>query len=314
MTKQPIMIVEDEDILRGALAAWFRDEGYPVTEAEDGGKAIQILEGKRFSTIVVDLKMPGVDGLTVLREAKARYPRTHVIVITAYPTVQTAVEAMKDGALDYITKPFEPEHLEKVIENAMGIAERAPGPSQESILADAAREIFQGHLDKGKILYHQGKYGESLAQLEEALKINPQHFEARYLVGRVKELLEKQVVKAPAKAKTTQAKVAEPAGEQAAKECVWMKAKVVAYRMCYNEYQCAACEFGQMMQETKRTGKEDPKVAQMLEGLKSLPAGERQCRYMLSGKVSFRTCNKLFDCQRCEFDQMNQDVVAKPMK
>ena len=106
-----ILIVDDEEIVRESFSGWLRKDGYTVETACDGEEAIRRLSEPGWSAFVVDLKMPGVDGLQVLDAARRTAPDTAVVIMTAYATVDTAVKAMKSGAYDYLTKPFDPEEL-----------------------------------------------------------------------------------------------------------------------------------------------------------------------------------------------------------
>jgi DNA-binding NtrC family response regulator len=117
MTK--ILIVEDEDILRQGIAVAFRDRGWAVTEAADGAEAIEHLDGEVFDVLVTDFKMPKKNGLDVLRRCKALNEGTVALIMTAYGTVESAVEAMKAGAYDYVLKPFDLEELELKVERAL---------------------------------------------------------------------------------------------------------------------------------------------------------------------------------------------------
>jgi len=114
---KPVLIVEDEAIMRESLRDWLRAEGYEVETAEEGEEALQKIGEKEFGVAVLDLRLPGRDGLEVLREATAQDPKLKGIIITAYPSVETAVEAMKMGAVDYMVKPFGPDALEKTIQD-----------------------------------------------------------------------------------------------------------------------------------------------------------------------------------------------------
>jgi DNA-binding NtrC family response regulator len=113
MPEQPmsILIVDDEPIKRSVLADSLGEAGYRVAVAASPLEADPILADMDFDVILTDLRMPGQDGLSFLRELKARKPDQHAIVMTAYGTVDTAVEAMKLGAFDYILKPFSTEEL-----------------------------------------------------------------------------------------------------------------------------------------------------------------------------------------------------------
>ncbi len=119
MTKKiSILIVDDEDSVRDSLLNWFIEDGYRVECAENAKKALLILESDTFDIILADIKMPGMDGLEMLRRIKVLKPDSIVIVMTAFATVDTAVQALKDGAFDYVTKPFDPDDLSHLIRNA----------------------------------------------------------------------------------------------------------------------------------------------------------------------------------------------------
>lgn len=117
---RPILVVEDENIMRDSLKDWLTDAGYHVETAEDGDKALSTLSRQEFGLIIVDLKLPGKDGIEVLRQAKARNKQLKSIVITAYPSVQSAIAAMKEGAIDYLTKPCDMNKLEESIKKVLG--------------------------------------------------------------------------------------------------------------------------------------------------------------------------------------------------
>jgi DNA-binding NtrC family response regulator len=110
--------VDDEESVRDSLSSWFIDDGYHVRCAENGKIALSILETERFDIILADLKMPGMDGLEMLARIKALNDESIVIIITAFATVDTAVKALKNGAFDYVTKPFDPDDLSHLIRNA----------------------------------------------------------------------------------------------------------------------------------------------------------------------------------------------------
>lgn len=113
-----ILIVDDEESVRDSLNNWFLEDGYLVECAENAKKALQLIESTHFDIVLADIKMPGMDGLEMLRRIKALKKDIIVIVMTAFATVDTAVMALKDGAYDYVTKPFDPDDLSHLIRNA----------------------------------------------------------------------------------------------------------------------------------------------------------------------------------------------------
>lgn len=116
--KISILIVDDEESVRDSLYNWFIEDGYHVECAANAKEALNLIEQKEFSIVLADLKMPGMDGLEMQRRIKALNPEAIVIIMTAFATVDSAVRALKDGAFDYITKPFDPDDLSHLIRNA----------------------------------------------------------------------------------------------------------------------------------------------------------------------------------------------------
>jgi len=117
---KPILIVEDEAIMRESLRDWLTDAGYQVETAADGEEGLKMIGEQDFDLVLLDMRLPGKSGLQVLREAKAQKPQLKGIIITAYPSVETAVQAMKTGAIEYLPKPFELDDLDKLIKGTLG--------------------------------------------------------------------------------------------------------------------------------------------------------------------------------------------------
>jgi len=304
---KPVLIVEDETIMRDSLRDWLKEEGYEVDTAESGEEALQKIGETEFGVAVLDLKLPGKDGLEVLREATAQNPKLKGVIITAYPSVKTAVEAMKIGAVDYIVKPFAPDVLEKAIEEVLGPVQVEVKPNEaevEKAIAITEEEI-PVHLEQGQTYFKAGRYKEALREFQSILHIAPGHIETRVWVRRAKEELVKPRVEVPE---------GEGAVEEAAKvkECMWARIGVVSYRICTRNYDCLTCEFDQMMQEKIAAG-ETSEFDEALERLKELPAPQRVCRYALKGDVSYRLCTRLFQCAACEFDQLMQDALEQKL-
>jgi len=114
-----ILIVDDEQIVRDSLAGWFIEDGYRVDTASSGQEALEKLQSGTWHIFLVDIKMPGMDGLELQQRVKEIDENIVVIIMTAYASVETAVQALKEGAYDYITKPFDPDDLAHIIRNAI---------------------------------------------------------------------------------------------------------------------------------------------------------------------------------------------------
>jgi two-component system response regulator PilR (NtrC family) len=114
-----VLVVDDEQSMRELLTIMLRQAGYDVAAAESGEAAVERLKGESFDLVVTDLRMRKVDGLAVLKAAKEFSPRTVVLVVTAFASTETAVEAMKLGAYDYVTKPFKMDELKLTVSNAL---------------------------------------------------------------------------------------------------------------------------------------------------------------------------------------------------
>ena len=115
-----VLIVDDEVIIRESLRDWLSDIGHQILIAEDGPQALGVIEKEEPDIVIADLMMPGIDGIELLKRAKEISPSIEVIIITAYGSIPTAITAMREGAYDYIEKPFCPERVELLIEKIMG--------------------------------------------------------------------------------------------------------------------------------------------------------------------------------------------------
>ena len=119
MKKRSILVVDDERSVRTSLREWFLEDGFRVETAEDGHEALRVMGSGAFDVFIVDLKMPGMDGITLQKRILEADPDATVILLTAYASVETAVEALKLGAFDYVTKPVDPDELSNLVRNAL---------------------------------------------------------------------------------------------------------------------------------------------------------------------------------------------------
>ncbi|MCC6486963.1 MAG: sigma-54-dependent Fis family transcriptional regulator [Candidatus Hydrogenedentes bacterium] len=124
-----MLVVDDEAGLRDVLEQNFRDRGFRVTAVSNGAKAIQLIERQPFDVIITDLKMPEKDGIAVLRAARATSFDSPVIILTGYATIETAVEAMRLGARDFISKPFKLAEIELKVEKVLAFR-KPPQPTR----------------------------------------------------------------------------------------------------------------------------------------------------------------------------------------
>jgi DNA-binding NtrC family response regulator len=119
MTNGKLLIVDDDVVVRDSLGKWFESEGFDVTIAAGAPPALELLSHGRFDLALVDIKMPGVDGIELQARLRQIDPAMPVVIMTGYASVETAVRALKNGAYDYITKPFDPDELVHLVNNAI---------------------------------------------------------------------------------------------------------------------------------------------------------------------------------------------------
>jgi two-component system response regulator HydG len=117
--KGKLLIVDDEVIVRDSLGKWFREEGYKVGVAQSASDALTRLAEQRWDLALVDIKMPGTNGIELQRRVHKIDPELIVIIMTGYASVETAVQALKNGAYDYVMKPFDPDDIANVVRNAL---------------------------------------------------------------------------------------------------------------------------------------------------------------------------------------------------
>ena len=120
MTSTPsLLVVDDEQVIRDSLTKWFKEDGYSVSSAENAADALRRLQGQKWDIILLDIKMPGMDGMELQQRIRELDQDATIIFITAHATVDTAVKALKNGAFDYVTKPVDPDYLSHLVANAL---------------------------------------------------------------------------------------------------------------------------------------------------------------------------------------------------
>ncbi|HUS73630.1 MAG TPA: sigma-54 dependent transcriptional regulator [Sedimentisphaerales bacterium] len=158
-----ILIIDDEETMRDSCRQTLSRDGHGIEVAESGSKGLSLLEAESFDLVILDLKMPGLSGMEVLKKIKQNDPEAMVIVITGYATVESAVEAMKRGAYDFIPKPFTPDSLRVIVKRALDRRELA----LENVLL---RDELQAGFEPGVII-GQSKSMKEVEQLVQ--KVGP---------------------------------------------------------------------------------------------------------------------------------------------
>jgi DNA-binding NtrC family response regulator len=181
--KISILIVDDEESVRDSLYNWFIEDGYRVDCAEDAKKALAKLESDAYDIILADIKMPGMDGMEMLKRIKALRKESIVIIMTAFATVDTAVQALKDGAFDYVTKPFDPDDLSHLIRNAskqISLSEENEKLKERVVSLENVENLVGNSESMRKVL----KEIESVAQSNSSVIITGESGTGKELVAR----------------------------------------------------------------------------------------------------------------------------------
>ncbi len=181
--KISILVVDDEESVRDSLYSWFKEDGYYVECAENAKIALSILESENFDIILVDIKMPGMDGLEMLRRIKSLRKESIIIVMTAFATVDTAVQALKDGAFDYVTKPFDPDDLSHLVRNA---TKQVALIEENEVLKEkvASLENVEDLIGQSEVIKKVLKQVESVAQSNSSVIISGESGTGKELIAK----------------------------------------------------------------------------------------------------------------------------------
>ncbi|MEZ4229948.1 MAG: EAL domain-containing protein [Polyangiaceae bacterium] len=156
--KTRVLVVDDERFIREVLADFLGMEGYQVRTAEDGAAASRELDRSKYDVVITDLKMPNMGGLDLLREIERKSPEAVTIVMTGFGTVETAIDAMKRGAHDYVLKPFKVEQVLEIVRQGLEARSNGVGPHSRRAQVDSARkelsERFSRMMDTLWLAYH----------------------------------------------------------------------------------------------------------------------------------------------------------------
>ena len=167
-----IMVVDDEEAICEALEAWFIKDGYRVEKAASGFEALERMTEVHCDVYFVDIKMPGMDGLELLGKLKEKQPDADVIMITAHGSIQTAVEAMKLGACDYLCKPFDPDQLSLLMERVMASkALREENQVLKEQLMERRESLWEGFIAQSDAMHQVFSFIEDVAPTQTPVHI-----------------------------------------------------------------------------------------------------------------------------------------------
>jgi len=177
MEKQPILVVDDEKNIRLTMSQSLEPLDMTVQTAASGEEALEKLRSGLFGVVFLDLKMPGMDGMEVLRRIKKDWPKIRVIIITAHGTIESAVEAMKLGAVDFIQKPFSP----------VDIRELAKSVLEETL--DKERTVdYRALIEQAKRYIRDRSFADARKTVRKAIAADPGQPEAYNLLGALLEM------------------------------------------------------------------------------------------------------------------------------
>jgi len=229
MKKENMLVVEDEEIMRDALVDYFSDEGHKVDAATDGDKALENYDFNDYGVMIIDLRLPGRDGLTVLEDIKSKHPDAKVIIITAYPSVETEKEAMRRGAIEYLQKPFEMSYLETLIRQSLEV-EIIPTPPVEE-------PVFEEKIIAPCIWMQAGIIPKRICTLG---------YQCQNVCSFHVAMMKKEKFSSDPRIKPFLDHLASQSGRN---ECRYTMSGEISARACSQVYSCENCEFHQTIQD-----------------------------------------------------------------
>jgi len=178
MKKQPILVVDDEKNIRLTISQSLEPLDMPIQTAASGEEALEKLRNGLFGMVFLDLKMPGMDGMEVLRRIKKDWPKIRVIIITAHGTIETAVDAMKLGAVDFIQKPFSPGDIRELAKSVL-----------ERETLDKKRTVdYRALIELAKRQITDRSFADARKTARKAIAADPGQPEAYNLLGALLEM------------------------------------------------------------------------------------------------------------------------------
>ncbi|MGE5599723.1 MAG: response regulator [Bacteroidota bacterium] len=174
MNGSRILVVDDENSIRALLTQCLDEAGYIVVSAVDGEHALKKAEEEAFDLVLLDMKLPGLDGLQVLRKLRSIKPGQLVVIITAHGTIETAVEAMKQGATDYLQKPFTPDEIRAIVQHTL---------TRKLAVPLETGSDFAHCLAEARDLLAKGRLSDANQFLRRAINLDPNRPEPYNLLG-----------------------------------------------------------------------------------------------------------------------------------
>ena len=178
MIPKPILLVDDEKNIRLTLSQALEIVGAEIDTASNGEEALAKLKEKEFGLILLDIRMPGMDGMEVLRRVREIRPDIRIIMITAYGTIESAVEAMKLGAVDFLQKPFDPEEIRELVSRVM----------DRDRLDEHKLAGYASHIELAKKCIGDRHFDAAVEHVRSALFVDPGRPEAFNLLGALMEI------------------------------------------------------------------------------------------------------------------------------
>lgn len=231
MKKESMLVVEDEDIMREALVDYFSEEGIKVDATNNGHNALEKINFKNYDVMIIDLRLPGRDGLSILKEVRAKNPKAKAIIITAYPSLETEKEARHRGAIDYLTKPFELDYLGTLIRQSLEVEVVPEIPVEEPKVEEelptpciwTQAGIVKKHMCTRGYECNRGCDFFTAMMKQEKFRNDP----------RIKPYLDKLY------------------SRLGKNQCIYTMSGEISFRVCTRLFNCASCEFNQMVQYKK---------------------------------------------------------------
>ncbi len=179
MPNPKILIVDDEKNLRLTMSMSLEPLGYEIGTAVDGEEALRQLEEQNFDLMLLDIRMPGMDGIEVLRRASKQHPEVRIIMVSAHGTVENAVEAMKLGAVDFIQKPFVPQELRALVQQVL----------KREQLEETQGLDYDTRLQLAKRAVSKRQFDTAIKHAKQAIATDPSRAEAFNLLGGLQEIV-----------------------------------------------------------------------------------------------------------------------------